>query len=137
MGSNANEVTTTAAQELSSAQTGHPVFVGEGEMAARCRHFDWERTSLGPATNWPESLRALTSALLASRNPILLFWGPELVMIYNDAFAPSLGSARDARGLGAKGREFWTDVWPVVGPQIEGVLERGASVWFENTLVPI
>jgi signal transduction histidine kinase len=137
MGSNAKELTTAAAQGLSSAQTGHPVFVGEGALAARCRQFDWERTSLGPVTNWPLSLRALTSALLASRNPILLFWGPELVMIYNDAFAPSLGSTRDARGLGAKGREFWTDVWPAVGPQIEGVLERGESHWFENTLVPI
>lgn len=137
MGSNANEATTTATQPLSSAQTGHPVFVGEGEMAARCRQFDWERTPLGPVSTWPVSLRSLTSALLATRNPILLFWGPELVMIYNDAFAPSLGSARDARGLGANGREFWTDVWPVVGSQIEGVIQRGESVWFENTLVPI
>ena len=115
----------------------HPVFAGDSRMAARCRELDWSQTPLGPVEQWPPSLRSLTAALLASRNPILLFWGRDLVMIYNDAFAPSLGSERDARGLGAKGREFWTDVWPVIGAQLEGVMERGEAFWFENALVPI
>src|SRR5687767_10267756 len=115
----------------------HPVFVGDTRMAARCRELDWTRTPLGPVATWPVSLKALTSALLTARNPILLFWGPDLVMLYNDAFAPSLGAARDAVGLGAKGRDFWTDVWSVIGAQIEGVVARGESFWFENALVPI
>jgi signal transduction histidine kinase len=58
-------------------------------------------------------------------------------MVYNDAFAPSLGSARDARGLGASARQFWADAWPVIGAQIERVMARGETFWFENTLVPI
>ena len=116
---------------------GHSVFPGDSRMAARCRQFDWSGTPLGHESRWPVSLKTLTSTLLASRNPMLLFWGRDLVMIYNDAFAPSLGSERDARGLGAKGREFWTDVWPVIGAQLEGVMERGETVWFENALVPI
>jgi len=115
----------------------HPVFAGDSRMAERCRELDWSQTPLGPVEQWPLSLRSLTAALLASRNPILLFWGPDLVMIYNDAFAPSLGRERDERGLGAKGREFWTDVWPVIGAQLEGVMERGEAFWFENALVPI
>jgi signal transduction histidine kinase len=115
----------------------HPVFAGDSRMAARCRELDWSQTSLGAVQRWPSSLKSLTAALLASRNPILMFWGPDLIMIYNDAFAPSLGAERDARGLGAKGREFWTDVWPVIGAQLEGVMERGESFWFENALVPI
>jgi signal transduction histidine kinase len=106
-------------------------------MAARCRKFDWSATPLGHESRWPQSLKTLTSTLLASRNPMLLFWGPDLVMIYNDAFAPSLGTERDARGLGAKGREFWIDAWPVIGAQLEAVLERGENIWFENALVPI
>ena len=115
----------------------HPVFVGDSRMAARCRAFDWSGTPLGHDSRWPSSLKTLTSTLLASRNPMLLFWGPDLVMIYNDAFAPSLGSARDERGLGANGRDFWIDVWPVIGAQLEGVMERGQTFWFENALVPI
>jgi len=106
-------------------------------MAARCRKFDWAGTALGHESRWPQSLKTITSTLLSSRNPMLLFWGPDLVMIYNDAFAPSLGAARDAQGLGANGRAFWTDVWSVIGAQIEGVMERGETFWFENALVPI
>jgi signal transduction histidine kinase len=106
-------------------------------MAARCRKFDWSGTPLGHESRWPMSLKTLASTVLASRNPMLLFWGEDLVMIYNDSFAPSLGSERDAHGLGANGREFWTDVWPVIGAQLEGVIERGDTVWFENALVPI
>src|ERR1051325_8798986 len=115
----------------------HPVFPGDSRLAARCREHDWSGTPLGQESRWPQSLKTIASALLASRNPMMLFWGRDLVMIYNDAFAPSLGAARDARGLGAKGREFWTDVWPVIGAPIEGVMTRGDSFWFENALVPI
>ncbi|MEO5568869.1 MAG: ATP-binding protein [Gemmatimonadaceae bacterium] len=113
------------------------IFVGDSRMATRCREFDWKRSALGEPQEWPQSLKTLASALLASRNPMLLFWGPDLIMLYNDAFAPSLGPQRDAFGLGAKGREFWTDVWAAVGSQIEGVMERGEAFWFENALVPI
>jgi signal transduction histidine kinase len=115
----------------------HPVFAGDSRMAARCREYDWAATPLGHESRWPQSLKAIANALLSSRNPMLLFWGRDLVMIYNDAFAPSLGTTRDARGLGAKGREFWADVWHLIGAQIEGVIGRGESFWFENALVPI
>ena len=131
----------TSARVPESSHSGrtqaHPAFAGDSRMAARCREFDWSTTPVGHESRWPQSLKTITSALLASRNPMLLFWGADLVMIYNDAFAPSLGPTRDARGLGANGREFWTDVWGLVGAQIEGVIERGESFWFENALVPI
>ena len=84
----------------------------------------------------------MAAAVLASRNPMLLFWGPELIQIYNDAFRPSLGlstgpAARHPRALGMRAAEFWTDVWSVVGPQIDGVMTRGEAVWFENLHLPI
>ena len=118
------------------------LFAGPGEMAARCRAFDWSSTPLGPVERWPQSLRTMAAAVLASRNPMLLFWGPELIQIYNDAFRPSLGlstgpAARHPRALGMRAAEFWTDVWSVVGPQIEGVMTRGDAVWFENLHLPI
>ena len=118
------------------------LFAGPGEMAARCRAFDWSSSPLGPVEHWSPSLRTMAAAVLASRNPMLLFWGPELVQFYNDAFRPSLGSstgpaARHPRALGMPAAEFWTDVWEVVGPQIDGVMTRGEAVWFENLHLPI
>jgi signal transduction histidine kinase len=118
------------------------VFDLPGEMARRCRELDWAATPLGPVSGWSRSLCALANAVVASRNPMLLFWGPELVQIYNDAFRPSLGpetgaAPRHPRALGMAAAEFWTDVWETVGPQIAGVMERGEAVWFENLYLPI
>jgi signal transduction histidine kinase len=118
------------------------LFAGPGEMAERCRAFDWAATALGPVSGWSQSLRTMAAAVLASRNPMLLFWGPELIQLYNDAFRPSLGPStgpapRHPRALGMRAAEFWTDVWDVVGPQIEGVMRRGEAVWFEDLYLPI
>jgi signal transduction histidine kinase len=118
------------------------LFAGSGEMAQRCREFDWSTTALGPIDGWSQSLRTTADAVIASRNPMLLFWGPELIQIYNDAFRPSLGPAtgahpRHPRALGMRAADFWTDVWNVVGPQIDGVMTRGEAVWFEDLYLPI
>ena len=119
-----------------------PLFSAPGEMAERCRAFDWASTPLGPPSGWSQSLRTMADAVLVSRNPMLLFWGPELIQFYNDAFRPSLGyaegpHARHPRALGMRAADFWTDVWSVVGPQIEGVMRRGEAVWFEELHLPI
>ncbi len=114
------------------------VFAGSGEMVERCRDFDWASTPLGPVSSWSPSLRTTVSILLESRNPMFLWWGRELVQIYNDAYAPSLGRGdRRARALGAKGQEFWTDIWTTIGPQIEQVMTTGEPTWHEDQYLPI
>jgi PAS domain S-box-containing protein len=119
-----------------------PLFDGPGEMRALCRAYDWAATPLGPADEWPVSLRTTVATLLGSRNPMFLFWGPELIQIYNDAYRSSLGSAgrdgsRHPRALGMRGRDFWTDIWEVIGPQIEQVLGTGEPTWHEDQYLPI
>ena len=112
--------TTTSISELLATSTvaSDPLFDGPGEMRARCRAFDWSSTPLGTSTEWPQSLRTTVGILLASRNPMFLWWGPELVQVYNDAYRPSLGvGGRAERALGARGYEFWTDIWDTIGPQ--------------------
>jgi PAS domain S-box-containing protein len=61
-----------------------------GEMAERVKAFDWSRTPLGPREAWSPSLRLSVDMLLATNFPMALRWGPELILIYNDAYAPSL-----------------------------------------------
>src|SRR6185312_16554291 len=78
------------------------------------------------------------STLLASRHPMFLWWGPEHLQIFNDAYLPSFGaSGRDRAALGARGREHWSDIWPVIGPQIQHVRTTGEATWHEDHLVPI
>ncbi|HEU4885725.1 MAG TPA: ATP-binding protein [Longimicrobium sp.] len=114
------------------------VFSHDGEMGRLCREMDWSRTPLGPVSGWSYSLRATVHTVLNSRHPMFLFWGPDLVQIYNDGYRPSLGTGgRHPRALGMRGEEFWTDIWDIIGPQIHQVMTTGEATWHENQLVAI
>jgi hypothetical protein len=121
-----------------AGSTAEDVFVGGGEMGALGRALDWSATPLGPVETWSTSLRTTVSTVIRSRHPMFLFWGPRLVQIYNDAYRPSLGSGgRHPRALGIGGREFWTDIWDIIGPQIEDVMRDGQATWHQDQLVAI
>lgn len=103
--------------------------VGGGEMGGLIRSKDWSTTPLGPVETWPQSLRSAVSILLPSRAQICLFWGPELVAIYNDAYRPALG-VKHPSSLGLPAREVWSEFWDdVLRPLLEGVLNTGEAFW--------
>ncbi|SBT44509.1 PAS domain-containing protein [Micromonospora auratinigra] len=105
-----------------------------GEMGAAIAGHDWSATPLGPVDGWPQSLRTAVSICLHSRFPILLWWGGELVMLYNDAYLPVLGAAkRDA--LGRPGAQVWPEVWDAIGPMLTGVLAGRGATWSEDQLL--
>src|SRR5689334_9283616 len=79
------------------------IFPGESEMARLMRAFDWAQTPLGPVERWPQPLRAAVNICLTSRFPIVLWWGPELTLLYNDAYQEILGAKHPA-SLSAAGR---------------------------------
>lgn len=110
---------------------------GTGEMADLTRAFPWNTTSIGPIESWPETLRTVVNTMLASRHPMFLWWGNDLVQFYNDAYRPSIREDKHPRALGQPGRECWQEIWHVIGPQIDAVMERGEASWHENQLVPI
>jgi PAS domain S-box-containing protein len=105
-------------------------------MGARVRAFDWSKTPLGPVAHWPQSLLTAVSILLSSRHPMFLWWGADLVQFYNDGYRPSLGNQMHPGALGQRGEECWTDIWPIIGPQIAGVMTAGQETWHEDQLVP-
>lgn len=85
------------------------VFPGVGEMAERCRAFDWDGTALGPVDNWPQSLRTAVAVCLRSGFPSILVWGPELVQIYNDAYAGLIGMKHPG-ALGVPTHGTWPEI---------------------------
>jgi signal transduction histidine kinase/DNA-binding response OmpR family regulator len=109
---------------------------GGGGMGAAVRGFDWGRTPIGPPASWPQSLRTSVSVCLSSRFPIVVWWGPELVEIYNDGFRPILG-AKHPDALGRRARDVWPEVWDIVGPMLHGVLDRGEATWAEDQLMQL
>jgi signal transduction histidine kinase len=105
---------------------------GGGEMGERIRAFDWAGTPLGPAARWPQSLRSAVSILLPSKAQIVLFWGRDLVTLYNDAYRPVFG-AKHPDVLGMPARQAWSEIWPG-GLEVlfEGVLATGEAYWASN-----
>jgi two-component sensor histidine kinase len=101
-----------------------------GQMGRAIREFDWSGTTLGPPHAWPQALRAVVQMSLSQKHAICLFWGPELTMIYNDAYAPMLGD-RQSWALGRPFAEVWSDVWPQVKPIADQAL-AGDGTFHEN-----
>jgi len=106
-------------------------FAGGGEMGALMRSTDWSRTKLGPVEDWPMSLKAVLGTVLSSRFPMLIWWGPELLHLYNDAYRPILRDKHPA-SLAAPAAEVWAEVWEVAGPLARGVQDGGPATWVED-----
>ena len=111
-----------------------PFLQGGGECGALMRSLDWSKTSLGPVTSWPQSLRTLVSTLLASPAPLVLVWGPEFIHLYNDACIPIMGDKHPA-GFGLPGRESLAEAWAQLGPLLEEARRSGRAVFVENAPV--
>jgi len=105
--------------------------IGGGEMERRIRAHDWSRTSLGPLEKWPQSLKTAVRIVLGSRYQMFVWWGEELVNIYNDAYAPLLGQ-RHPDALGQPAAKIWREIWPTIEPQTEEVLKRNRATWNER-----
>jgi PAS domain S-box-containing protein len=121
---------------LPTTAAGTRIF-GTGEMADLIRAFDWSTTPVGPIEQWPDTLLITVNTMLATRHPMFLWWGPDLIQFYNDGYRPTIRSDKHPRALGQPGRECWPEIWHIIGSQIEGVMTRGESTWHEDQLVPI
>lgn len=108
-----------------------------GEMGRLIREYDWSGTPVGPPEHWPQSLKTSVRLMLTSRHPMFIWWGPELIQFYNDAYRETLGPERHPSALGQCGRDCWAEIWPIIGPQIEFVMRGEGSTWHEDQLVPV
>jgi hypothetical protein len=81
-----------------------------GEMIALFDQTDWAATALGAREAWSASLKLAASIMFGSAQPMALRWGPEFILLYNDAYRPILGD-KHPRALGMPAREAWSEVW--------------------------
>ena len=111
---------------------------GGGEMGKLTREFNWSATTLGLPDFWPQSLLTTVNILLNSKFAMFLWWGPELIQFYNDAYRPGLGNpGKHPQALGQRGEDCWPEIWDTIQPLITGVLTTGKAVYHEDMLVPI
>ncbi|WP_421825604.1 ATP-binding protein [Larkinella sp.] len=124
--------------ELKTLPVASQFLARGGEMGRLIHSFNWSKTPLGTIENWPQSLRTTLSIILHSKFPMFLFWGPELIGFYNDAFRPSLGvNGKHPTALGQRGGEIWPEIWSSIQPMIDQVMGGGEAIWREDQLLPI
>ncbi|MGE5374754.1 MAG: PAS domain S-box protein, partial [Bacteroidota bacterium] len=107
---------------------------GGGEMGGRIRSFDWSKTPLGPIPAWSPALLTTVRIVLANRFPILLWWGPQYISIYNDAYIPILGE-KHPRALGQPVQECWKEIWHILQPLIDTPFQGGPATWDEDLML--
>ncbi|NEK19853.1 hypothetical protein [Rhizobium leguminosarum] len=81
----------------------------QGTMAEKVRTFPWHQTPLGAIRTWSAALRITVDAMISSKFPQCLFWGEDLIAIYNDGYLPMLGNKQEA--LGKPLRATWSENW--------------------------
>ncbi|MFP2957612.1 ATP-binding protein [Myxococcus sp. 1LA] len=113
-----------------TSQTELPV--PGGELGALLRSHDWSRTKLGPYESWSRPLKSFVSMILEMPAPAIIFWGQELIQLYNDGYAVIMGP-RHPRYLGATYRECWPDTYPVISPWMRKLMETGEVTQVEKT----
>ena len=101
-----------------------------GELA---RNFNWSNTPLGTPDHWPQNLRTSVSILLNSQFPMFVWWGDELITIYNDSYKIIAGDKHPGL-LGKSGKEGWVEIWDDLAPLVAKVFS-GVSTWSDDLLL--
>jgi PAS domain S-box-containing protein len=107
------------------------LLAGTSEMGRLIRSLDWSKTPLGPSETWSPALQTTVGLMMANRFPLLLWWGPEYISIYNDAYIPVLG-LKHPKALGLPVRECWSEIWHILKPLIDAPFSGGSSTWIED-----
>ncbi len=103
-------------------------------MGALIREKNCSQTPLGGVDAWPQSLRSAVSICLGSGFPIAIYWGPQLALLYNDAWSPILG-AKHPWALCLPAREVWPEIWDTIGPLFQHVTTTGEATRSKDQLL--
>lgn len=85
-----------------------------GSAAPTDASFDWAATPLGPRHAWPDRLRVAADLCLGAALPATLYWGPERILIQNEAWRRAIGADAQGRAAGHSEATLWSVVAPVV-----------------------
>ena len=107
-----------------------------GDMGELIRSINWADTSLGSPDVWPISLRISVSIMLSSTFPMYIAWGQDYIQLYNDGYRPILGSTKHPAAMGISTRQTFSEIWHIIGPMFEGVMQ-GNAVGFPNFKLPL
>ncbi|HVH47491.1 MAG TPA: ATP-binding protein, partial [Labilithrix sp.] len=98
------------------------------------RSIDWSATPLGPVSTWPASLKTCVRIVLTSRQPMFVWWGDQLINLYNDAYKAIVGGKHPA-ALGQPASVVWREIWDQVGPRAATAMRENEGTYDEALLL--
>jgi signal transduction histidine kinase len=110
------------------------ILSGGGELGALMRSKDWSTTPLGPPQTWPQSLKTSVRIMLTSRQPMFVWWGDELINLYNDAYKTIVGG-KHPQALGQPAAAVWWEIWDQVRPRAESAMRKNEGTYDEALLL--
>jgi len=110
------------------------LLAGGGELGALMRAMDWSRTALGPVEIWPQALRTCVRIMLTSRQPMFVWWGDELINLYNDAYKTIVGG-KHPQALGQPAAVVWREIWDQTGPRAHSAMSANEGTYDEALLL--
>ncbi|RDA88840.1 hypothetical protein CP532_5433 [Ophiocordyceps camponoti-leonardi (nom. inval.)] len=91
------------------------------------KSFDWASTPLGPLSEWSNDLRAMSNLIMGSPHPAAMYWGPELICIYNAAYIELAGRKHPSL-IGKPYKEGWAEIWDEIEPIFKSAKECGQAI---------
>ncbi|MGN6462911.1 MAG: sensor histidine kinase, partial [Pseudolabrys sp.] len=110
-----------------SSVSGEFSTLQKGEVASLIRQLDWPISELGPFSAWPDHLKATMRLIQPAKAQIVIFWGPDYIALYNDAYAPTIGNKHPS-AFGRPARENWAELWSDLEPLLRSVRETGETI---------
>jgi PAS domain S-box-containing protein len=98
------------------------------------RATDWSETALGPVESWPQSLRTCVRIILTSRQPMFVWWGDDLINLYNDAYRSIVGGKHPGC-LGQPARIVWREIWDQVSPRAQSAMLSNEGTYDDSLLL--
>ena len=132
--SDAKQPGTAAASHGTESADVTGLFSGGGELGALMAAKDWSQTPLGPVESWPQNLRTCVRIVLTSRQPMFVWWGDDLINLYNDAYKSIVGGKHPA-SLGQPARAVWDEIWDQIGPRAETAIRSNKGTYDESVLL--
>jgi PAS domain-containing protein len=108
------------------SETGK-TFKGTDEISRLIESGRWDGSFLGPPPAWPRCLQSAVDIMLPAKAQIVMFWGPDLVALYNESYAPTIGH-RHPIAFGRPARENWPELWDDLEPLLRRVMDTGETV---------
>lgn len=97
-------------------------------------HMDWSKTPLGAPEEWQRSLKTAVRIILTSRQPMFVWWGEDVINLYNDAYR-SVHGAKHPEALGQRASDIWQEIWDKLGPRVNSVLHNNEGTFDEAFLL--